>query len=121
MKIFTAVFLMVLLLLPVSAMALNGEAFIDAALTDEGNSDVKVDTTYTFSGKLWQDTDYGKAYVSATADLDSAGFDVLSRKYIVGVEVPVYEGLIGRVSYSVEKFRDRTHENLYKVGVGYRF
>jgi len=115
-------FLMMLVLISLSTLcfALNGEIFLDMATVDKGNSDVANPTAYVLSGALAHEVMGITPFLKAEINFDSSGFDILSREYNLGLEYN-FKGIVVRGSYSLEKFRDGLHENLYKAGVGYKF
>ena len=122
-KLFAVIVILICLIpfFPVPTQALEGEIFIDKVFTDRANSDVERDPYYSLSGEIRHDIGIVTTYAKANIYLDHSGFSVLTREYNFGTYVQVYKNITMRAGYILKEFPDNVHENLYLVGIGYRF
>lgn len=112
--------LVLVLAMCVPVMALEGEVFVDGAISDLSSGDVLTRTTYTLSGELRHSIESFTPYAKGEVNFDST-FDGGSKEYEVGVEYNVKGSLIIRAGYNSEIFPDKSKQSLYKIGAGFRF
>ena len=112
--------IVLVLVMAVPVMALDGEVFVDGAITSLSGGNVLEKTNYTLTGELRHTIDSFTPYFKGEVDFNSA-FTAGSKGYELGVEYKVGGGLIMRAGYNSEIFPDESKQSLYKIGAGFRF